>query len=43
MYVSEAEPTLVTVRGTVCEPAMSPMAIEAEFRSLASSVAPGPV
>ncbi len=37
VYVSEAEPTLLAVRVTVCEPARSPIAIDATFRSLASS------
>src|SRR5437870_869044 len=37
VYVSDTLPTLVADRGTVCEPAMSPIAIDAWFRSLASS------
>jgi hypothetical protein len=36
VYVSLAEPTLFTVRVTVCAPARSPIAIEAWFRLLAS-------
>src|ERR687897_3393127 len=36
-YVSDCEPTLFAVRVTVCEPARSPIAIDAWFRSLASS------
>src|SRR5712691_7542286 len=36
VYVSDCEPTLVAERETVCEPARSPIAIDAEFRSEAS-------
>src|SRR5215203_2268514 len=36
VYVSELEPTLVAERETVCEPARSPIAIDATFRSDAS-------
>src|SRR4051812_26661759 len=41
-YVSDCEPTLVAVRETVCEPARSPTAIDAEFRFDASSDGPAP-
>ena len=37
VYFSDFEPTLVAVRLTVCAPAMSPIAIDAELRSDASS------
>src|SRR6266498_3120510 len=36
VYVSLVEPTLVAERANVCEPARSPIAIDAEFRSEAS-------
>jgi len=43
VYVSLFEPTLVAERETVCEPARSPIAMDAEFRSDASIAGPGPV
>ena len=36
LYVSVCEPTFVTVRVTVCDPARSPIAIDAWLRSLGS-------
>src|SRR5262245_58831955 len=42
VYVAEPGPTFVTVRVTVCEPARSPIVIDARFRSLGSSEYPAP-
>src|SRR5215218_5128705 len=43
VYVSVADPTLVAVRETVCDPARSPIAIDGRLRSDASIAGPGPL
>src|SRR4051812_43662240 len=43
VYASDFEPTLVALRETVCDPAMSPIAIDAELRFDPSIAGSGPV